>query len=119
MADSAPLISTSLAPAPAGAEAEWFTGAAGVKLRAAIFRPEGSARGSIVLSGGRTEPIEKYFETIQDFLDRGFVVLAHDWRGQGLSARPLGDRLKGHAKGFDTYLDVFRALIGAYADRLP
>ena len=72
-----------------------------------------------MLSGGRTEVIEKYFEVIQDFLDRGFVVLAHDWRGQGLSHRALGDPLKGHADGSKAFLDDFRILLDAYASRLP
>jgi lysophospholipase len=73
----------------------------------------------VVLSGGRTEPIEKYFETIRDFMDRGFTVLAHDWRGQGLSQRELPDRLKGHARGFKAYLEDYRRLLDAYQDRLP
>ncbi|MFC3068704.1 alpha/beta fold hydrolase, partial [Phenylobacterium soli] len=119
MFDPAPLIATSDAPIPDGAEPAWISGAGGARLRAALFSPKGRARGSIVLSGGRTEPIEKYFEVIQDFLDRGFVVLAHDWRGQGLSHRMLGDPLKGHADGAKTFLDDFRILLDAYAERLP
>ncbi|HEY0435366.1 MAG TPA: alpha/beta hydrolase, partial [Phenylobacterium sp.] len=122
MLEPAPLIETPEARAPPGGEAGWYAGAGGVKLRAALFTPPGPARrlrGSIVLSGGRTEPIEKYYEVIGEMLDRGFVVLAHDWRGQGLSHRDLPDRLKGHARGYRAYLDDFRALIGAYADRLP
>src|SRR5207253_2835211 len=51
--------------------------------------------------------------------DRGFVVLAHDWRGQGLSHRDLADPLKGHARGYKAYLDDFRALLGAYYEQLP
>ena len=115
----APLIDTPEAPVPSGAEAEWYVGAAGAKLRAALFTPTGPSRGTVVLSGGRTEPIEKYFETIGDFLERGFVVLAHDWRGQGLSARPLSDRLKGHAKGYKPFLEDFRRLLNAFEERLP
>lgn len=106
-------------PVPAGAEPGWVTGAGGARLRAALFTPPGRARGSVVLSGGRTEPIEKYFETINEFMEMGFVVLAHDWRGQGLSARELPDRLKGHAKGFKPFLEDFRRLLNAYEERLP
>ena len=62
----------------------------------------------MVLSGGRTEPIEKYFEVIGELLERGFVVLAHDWRGQGLSHRALPDRLKGHARGYKDFLGDYR-----------
>jgi lysophospholipase len=123
MPEAAPLIAIPDAPVPDGAEAAWVAGAGGARLRAALFTPRkppgGRARGSVVLSGGRTEAIEKYFEVIGDFLDRGFVVLAHDWRGQGLSHRALGDALKGHADGAKPFLDDFRILLDTYAARLP
>ncbi len=119
MLETAPLVDTPDDPIPMGAEPDWFVGAGGAKLRATLFTPPGRARGSVVLSGGRTEPIEKYFETIRDFMDRGFVVLAHDWRGQGLSVRELPDRLKGHVKGFKPFLEDYRRLLNTYEDRLP
>ena len=119
MSGDVPLIGIPEAPVPPGGEASWFAGAGGVRLRAALFRPKGQVRGSIVLSGGRTEPIEKYFEVIGDLLDRGFVVLAHDWRGQGLSHRTLGDPLKGHAEGSKAFMDDFRILLDTYGPRLP
>lgn len=119
MFEAAPLVDTPDDPIPPGAEADWFVGAGGAKLRAALFTPPGRPRGSVVLSGGRTEPIEKYFETIADFMERGFVVLAHDWRGQGLSTRELPDRLKGHAKGYKSFLEDYRRLLNAYETRLP
>jgi len=120
MLEAAPLVETPDAKAPPGGEASWVKGAGGARLRAALFLPPpGRARGSIILSGGRTETIEKYYETIGDFLDRGFVVLTHDWRGQGLSHRDLTDPLRGHASGFKPFLDDYRLLLNAYADRLP
>src|SRR4051794_11854678 len=119
MLEPAPLVDIPEDPVPPGAEADWYVGAGGAKLRAALFTPRGRARGTVVLSGGRSEPIEKYFETIGDFMDRGFVVLAHDWRGQGLSARELPDRLKGHARGYKSYLEDYRRLLDAYEPRLP
>ena len=119
MLEAAFLVDTPDDPVPSGAEADWYVGAGGAKLRAALFTPAGRPRGTVVLSGGRTEPIEKYFETIGDFMDRGFVVLAHDWRGQGLSARDLPDRLKGHAKGYKAFLEDFRRLLNAYEPRMP
>ncbi|MEW5687474.1 MAG: alpha/beta hydrolase, partial [Pseudomonadota bacterium] len=119
MFEPAPLVDTPEDPVPAGAEPGWFVGAGGAKLRACLFTPPGRARGSVILSGGRTEPIEKYFETIRDFQERGFVVLAHDWRGQGLSARELPDRLKGHARGYKSFLEDFRRLLNAYEAQLP
>jgi lysophospholipase len=115
----APLISIPEAPAPEGASAEWFESSGGARLRAALFPCQGEARGSVVLSPGRTEPIEKYFETARELNARGLVVLAHDWRGQGLSQRMLPDRLAGHAQGFEAYLGDYTALLDAFAARLP
>lgn len=119
MAEPAPLLETPENAAPPGGVAEWFAGAGGARMRAALFTPNGAPRGSVVLSGGRTEVIEKYYETIGELLERGFVVLAHDWRGQGLSERLLPDRLKGHAAGFDDFVKDFERLLEAYATRLP
>ena len=116
---AAPLIAVDGAPVPPGAEAAWFKGSDGAQLRAALFPARGALRGSIVLSGGRTEPIEKYFEVIGDLTRRGYVVLAHDWRGQGLSHRALPDRLAGHARGYDAFLTDYRALLAEYEARLP
>ncbi|MDO9433317.1 MAG: alpha/beta hydrolase [Pseudomonadota bacterium] len=116
---AAPLISIRGAPVPAGGEAEWFNGVDGARLRAALFPAKGEVRGSIVLSGGRTEAIEKYFETIEDLTSRGYVVLTHDWRGQGLSHRELKDRLAGHASGYQAFLGDYHALLAAYEGRLP
>lgn len=99
--------------------AEWFSGAGGAQLRAALFPAQGAPRGSVVLSGGRTEPIEKYFEVAQELTARGFVVLAHDWRGQGLSQRLLPHRLKGHAVGADDFVADYAALLAAFDARLP
>jgi len=117
--ERAPLVSIPQAPIPDHGTAEWFSGADGATLRAALFSPQGKPRGSVVVSPGRSEPIEKYFEVVQELLARGFVVLVHDWRGQGLSARALPDRLKGHARGFKTFLGDYAALLDAFGDRLP
>ena len=115
----APLISIPEAPVPPGGRAEWIEGSGDVRLRAALFPAEGQPRGSVVLSPGRTEPIEKYFEVVGDLTGRGFVVLVHDWRGQGLSGRLLPDPMRGHAEGFAGYLDDHRALLDAFSARLP
>ncbi|MBI1685511.1 alpha/beta fold hydrolase [Caulobacter hibisci] len=119
MGEPAPLVSIPEAPVPDHGQAEWFRGADGATLRAALFSPQGETRGSVVVSPGRSEPIEKYYEVVSDLLARGFVVLVHDWRGQGLSHRMLPDRLKGHAAGFHDFLGDYRALLAAFETRLP
>lgn len=115
----APLLTSPGNPVPPDGGAEWFRGAGGARLRAALFRPPGTPRGSAVVSPGRTEPIEKYYEVIGDLQSRGFVVLVHDWRGQGLSHRLLPDRLKGHAVGFADFVADYGALLDHFQDRLP
>jgi lysophospholipase len=116
---SAPLLSIPEAPAPADGVAEWFDTEDGVRLRTALFRPQGPARGSVILSQGRAEFIEKYFEVIDELLERGFVVFAHDWRGQGLSGRAPPARMWGHARGWRPFISDYTALLAAFEDRLP
>ena len=122
-AANAPLMGVPGASAPPGGVGEWFRGAGGLRLRAALWTPSSlvaeKPRGTVVLSPGRTEPIEKYFEVIGNFLARGWCVLAHDWRGQGLSARLLPDRLKGHARAVEEFLDDYARLLDAYEGRAP
>lgn len=114
-----PLIGVAEAPVPPGGAAEWVTGAGGARLRVALFLPEGKARGSVVISPGRTETIEKYFEVVRELQDRRFAVLVHDWRGQGLSERILPDPLKGHAVGFADFISDYRAILDHFESRLP
>lgn len=76
-------------------------------------------RGSIVLCPGRTEFIEKYFETIGDLITRGFNVLCVDPRGQGLSDRLTDDRLKSYVRDFQDYADDLAAVTDIFAPLLP
>jgi lysophospholipase len=119
LGEAAPLFGLAASPAPAGARAEWFHGAHGDRLRAAVIPARGAARGSVILSPGRTEPIEKYFETAGRMADRGWTVLVHDWRGQGLSHRALADRILGHADGWRDFVTDYQALVAAFAPELP
>lgn len=104
---------------PPGGEGEWYRGAGGLRLRAVLWVPATAPRGTVIFSQGRTEAIEKYYELYADFLARGFCVLAHDWRGQGLSARLLPDRMKGHARAVEEFLDDYGRLLDHFQDRMP
>jgi lysophospholipase len=119
LGEAAPLFGVAGAEPPPGARAEWFAGAGGARLRAALIPAAEPTRGSVVVSPGRTEPIEKYFEMAARLASRGFVVLVHDWRGQGLSARALADRGLGHADGYKDFLADYAALLAAFEPRLP
>jgi lysophospholipase len=116
--EPAPLVPTPGAALPKGGYAEWYHGAGGLRLRAALF-PAARPIGSVVLSPGRTEHIEKYVEVINELVSRGFTVLAHDWRGQGLSSRLLPDRLRGHAEGFEDFTTDFKVMLDLFETRLP
>lgn len=92
----------------------------GDRVRAAVWRPSGAARGSVVLSPGRSEFIEKYGEVTGELLARGFAVLCHDWVGQGLSDRLHRDPLRGHARGgAGRYLSDMADVLAVHAAGLP
>ncbi len=97
------LISTTANPAPPGAVPAMIRAVDGIGLRTVRWHPAGRPRGTIVLAGGRAEFVEKYFETIGELLARDLVVVAFDWRGQGMSDRELDDRRKGHIDDFGLY----------------
>jgi lysophospholipase len=82
----------------------------GVTLRYARWLPPAGRRGTVCIFQGRSEWIEKYYETVRDLRARGFAVATFDWRGQGLSDRALSDRRKGYVRDFseyDTDLETF------------
>lgn len=89
-------------PVPEGGRFAWLRTMDGVKLRAACWSGKMPVA-TVVLLQGRTEYIEKYYETIVELRSRGYAVAAFDWRGQGLSDRALADRHKGHVRDFGEY----------------
>ncbi|QIE55453.1 alpha/beta hydrolase [Pikeienuella piscinae] len=109
MTESAPLYNE-LAEAPETGRAFWLTSGRR-RIRAAIW-DEGT-RGTVLIFTGRTEYIEKYGRVISLLVERGFSVATLDWRGQGLSERPLGDRMKGHVGGFAAYQRDIGAFLAA------
>lgn len=100
-------------PIPDFAEALDFNGADGCYLRAAAFRAA-HERGTVVLTAGRSEFIEKYFEVVRDLQRRSFAVATMDWRGQGLSERMLPVREMGHIRDFG----VFRSDLRLFVDEI-
>jgi lysophospholipase len=79
----------------------------GVELRFARWAPPAGRKGTVCVFTGRSESIEKYFETVRDLRDRGFAVAMIDWRGQGHSARQLRDPRKGYVRRFSDFeIDV-------------
>ena len=84
----------------------------GARLRYAWWNAPAAPRGTVVLLTGRGEFIEKYAtEVVGELLARDFAVVALDWRGQGLSDRPLPDPGKGHIDNFSTYMADLRLFL--------
>src|SRR5205807_248701 len=97
------LISIPANPVPDEAATAMLQTPDGVLLRYARWAPPPGRKGTVCVFQGRTEFIEKYFEVVRDLRARGFAVATFDWRGQGLSQRPLYDRNKGHIESFAEY----------------
>jgi len=97
------LVSIPANPAPEDAVTGALKTRDGVTLRFARWHPPPGRKGTVCIFQGRTEFIEKYFETVRELRARGFAVATLDWRGQGLSERALGDPRKGHVGDFSEY----------------
>ncbi|MEJ8473102.1 alpha/beta hydrolase [Roseibium algae] len=99
-------------PVPEGSVSGFVKTVDGVDIRYAHWPSLGGLRrGTVTILQGRAEFIEKYFEVIQDLRQRGFSVIAFDWRGQGGSERLLGNRRKGHIRNFSQYrTDLYTVL---------
>ncbi|MBB4198799.1 hypothetical protein CCR94_08985 [Rhodoblastus sphagnicola] len=98
-------------PCPPGSNVVRLRARDGALLRAAYWRPEAKARGTVVILQGRSEFIEKYYEIIGELLERGYFVVAFDWRGQGLSPRLLANPAKGHVLHSADYRHDLDALV--------
>ena len=115
----APLIDIDGFNCPSGGDSFFYKTLDGVNLRIAIWN-ETSSKGTILLQSGRTEFIEKYYEVIQEFVNRGFCVALMDWRGQGLSERVAKDIRIGHVDDFSDYDSDFEEVIRKiYQDSCP
>ncbi|MCC1494086.1 alpha/beta fold hydrolase [Cognatishimia sp. F0-27] len=108
---SAPFFAD-LAEGPAEARGWWVQADDGLRLRVAHY-PSDEARGTIFLFPGRTEYVEKYGRTADDFAARGYHTLTIDWRGQGMADRMLDDRLAGHVAVFEDYQRDVAAMMRA------
>lgn len=106
---------------PEGSDVFNLTTPDDLTLRAICFaaRSENPV-GTVFVLQGRAEFFEKYGETFEQLLERGYAVMSHDWRGQGGSSRLLGNPRKGHVEDFSDYLIDLDCLIEeAKARNLP
>lgn len=109
-----------MAGGPPGGAAHWVTTSDDIRIRVGHWPASCTARGTVLMFPGRTEYIEKYGQTARDLAERGFDMLAIDWRGQGLADRLLDDKRIGHVQQFRDYQkDIAAALRAARELDLP
>mgnify|MGYP001282783213 CR=1 FL=1 len=115
----APLTEIKDFRSPDNGKAYFFTTSDKIRIRIGIWNT-GSIKGTIILQSGRTEFIEKYYEVINEFLERGFCVAMFDWRGQGLSDRLIKNPYIGHIGNFSFYDQELQEIIkSVYTPRCP
>jgi len=71
--------------------------------------------GTVLLLHGRSEYIERTYETVDDLRSRGFEVISFDWRGQGGSDRILEDTRRGYVDDFKDYTVDLETIINQVA----
>tara|TARA_Y100001935_G_scaffold121437_2_gene100462 strand:- start:27413 stop:28360 length:948 start_codon:yes stop_codon:yes gene_type:complete len=97
----APYLELDYYKAPQGINSYFVTMDDGIKVRVCHwFNKEKKIEGTVILQQGHNEFIEKYYETIQEFLDRKYCVIAFDWRGQGMSDHQISDIHKSYIKDY-------------------
>ena len=97
------LVSIPANPVPENVVSGMIKTPDGAELRFARWAPPAGRKGTVCVFTGRSEQIEKYFETVRDLRDRGFAVAMIDWRGQGHSSRRLRDPRKGYVRDFSDF----------------
>jgi len=110
--DEAP-FNSEVSEGPQDGKTYWIHTIDGLRLRVGFWNPKSVNRGTILLFTARSEYLEKYGHTIQDFLHRGYAVFAIDWRGQGLSDRLTNDPRTGHVERFLDYQKDVAAMMHA------
>src|SRR5262249_11618317 len=97
------LVSIPANPIPDGVVTGSLKTPDGVSLRFARWLPPAGRRGTVCILPGRSEWIEKYFETVRDLRARGFAAAILDWRGPGLFDPAPPARRRGYVGNFSEY----------------
>lgn len=116
-----PLVQVPGNPCPPNAKTFWLEGLGGRRLRVVRWLSDvESPIGTVLLLHGFSEYIEKYFETAQNLLNRGWHVVSFDWRGQGLSERLHADAgQRGYVEDFEHFAFDARLVFDTFVEPLP
>ena len=120
---TAPFLELDNYKTPKGIKTIYLPMIDGKKIRIAYWHnlfKEQNSKGTILLQQGHNEFIEKYYETIQEFLDRNFSVVCFDWRGQGMSDKMIDDSKKQFIEDFNIHEEDLKFIIKQFiAKTLP
>ena len=90
----------------------FFDSKSGSRIRYGFTAPDGESKGTVVVTGGYNNPIEYYYEQINNWRDRGYTVYAMDWDGQGGSSRSNASRRDWPAdRDFGEHADMFHEFV--------
>lgn len=88
----------------------------GIELRFARWKAtQKPVLGTVLVLHGRSEYIERTYETVDNLRNRGFEVISFDWRGQGGSSRILEDKRRGYIDDFNDYTADLETIINQVA----
>ena len=105
--EKAPYLELDNYKAPIGIKSNYIKMKDGKRIRLISWKlfNDNEGSGTILIQQGHNEFIEKYYETIQEFIDRKYNVVAFDWRGQGMSERMIDDNRKQYIEDFNIHID--------------
>ena len=113
----APYLELDNYKAPEGINSYFVNMDDGIKIRVCHWlQKKEKSIGTILLQQGHNEFIEKYYETIQEFIDRGYSVICFDWRGQGMSDRMIDDINKSFINDFKRHDKDLEKILGEIID---
>jgi lysophospholipase len=96
-----------------------FLGKDGVTIRYRMFPAQGTERGALVISNGRTESYVKYAELFYDLRNEGWTIYALDHRGQGESGRMTRNPQVGYVRHFSDYVDDLKRFVEVVVNATP
>ena len=104
---------------PEGWQESDFTNAQGMKIRYGHVEPAGEKQGTVVITTGFADFVESYFETIHEYLDRGYAVYIMDWAGQGGSEKhwQAGAKTHGVAEHIEDLRQFREKIVKAEKDK--
>ncbi len=86
-------------------------------LRFGFLLPD-NPTATVVILPGRTEFVEKHFETTRDLLKRNMAVWILDWHGQAKSGRLLPDYSeRDYSRGFENHVADLHTFITEYVQK--